>query len=137
MFISIELFIPIELWYHIYEYAYGTPKQIKYKVLTQLRQLSYQFTNRSYINNMISLLCQSKSFDKPNYTGVGRVFKGGADERKHWNDLWYIYLYKHFLTPSSAKRLKNSNIDVCSISRIFINFDRHGYLSTFLNMDSL
>ena len=107
--------IPIEIQYLIYDYAYGTPEQRKYQVVIQLRELSYQFTNRSYINNLLTILCQQNSCEF---------------NRTYWNGLWHEYLYRHFLTPSSARRLRYSNIDVGSISRIFINFDRYGYLGT-------
>lgn len=105
------MYIPIELRYHIYDYIYGTPKQMYDKVLIQLRQLSSQFTNRSYMNNMIAAF----------YPELAII-------RKQWNNLWYIYLYTHFFVPISAKQLRDSNIKVGTISRIFINFERHGYL---------
>jgi len=110
-----NMFIPIEIRYHIYDYAYGTPTQGYNKVVLQLRQLRDQFTNRSYINNMIAAF----------YPELAII-------RQNWNNLWYTYLYKHFFAPVPAKRLRDSNINVGTIHRIFINFERYGYLNNSL-----
>ena len=110
------MILPLEIRYIILEFAYGTPKQQYRKAMSQLRELSCQFTENSYINNIFFFMADQVK-----------------DDRKHWNSIWYTYLYKIFFTKMSAQRLKNSNIPIRHIHRLFVNFSKSNGFGLMIN----
>ena len=110
------MILPLELRYIILEFAFGTPKQQYRKTMSQLRELSCQFTENSYIDNIFNIMGHQVRYD-----------------RRHWNSIWYTCLYKLFFTNITARRLRDSNVTIHHIHRLFVNFSKSNSFGLMIN----
>jgi len=110
------MFLPIEIQYIILDYAFGTPKQHYRKSMLQLRELTCQFVENSYIDNVFSVMRHRT-----------------RNDITHWNNIWYVCLYKLFFTKVVAERLRDHPVPVPHIHRIFVNFSKSNTLGLCIN----
>ena len=110
------MYLPVDIQYIILDFAFGTPKQQYRKSMLQLRELNCQFVKNSYIDNVIDVMKHRARYDQI-----------------HWNHIWYICLYKLFFTNIAARRLRDHNIPIYHINKIFINFSKASSLGLTIN----
>lgn len=98
--------LPIECLYNIYDFIYGSPRDLYQKVIEQIKDLNTQLTQKKYISSVII------SLGIPN--SIGSI---------SWNNLWYMLIYKKYFTIKIATQMKYKNLSIFCIHKIFVNFE--------------
>jgi len=98
--------LPIECLYNIYDFIYGSPRDLYKSVIDQIKNLNTQFTRKKYISSIII------SLGIPNTIGT-----------INWNNLWYMLIYKKYFIGSVATQMKHKNLSLFSVHKIFVNFE--------------
>ena len=98
--------IPTECLYTINDFIYGTPQNLHKNVIEQINDLNSQFTRKKYISSVIINL------------RIPRI-----NQSINWNNFWYLLVYKKYFIRKVATQMRNTNLSLFDIHRIFVNFE--------------
>lgn len=98
--------MPLDCYYKVIDFVFGSPKQLYDNVLKEINNLSQEFNRKKYISNIIISLGTSVT--------LGNI---------NWNNLWFRLIYKKYFINQIALKMRNQNLPLFSLHKIFINFE--------------